>query len=251
MLESFGISNKEAKILYACMQVEGVGASEISKKTGIERTNVYKILERLVARGFVTTYKFENVTRYRSLEPKGLLGLLRDSFENFKKSLGVFEEVYSSGVDSSKVELFSGRMAVKKVIVSIAGMGLIYSAFGGVEEAYRQNYFENIPAGLLAQEQGILGRVLLSPGERTVIVSNEVYRIAGAPLPKGVCTIVNEEMVAIFNWGDYCNAVVITNRKIAEDYLVLFEGLWSGGRKVLKRELLGLELKGLDLGLGE
>ena len=50
-------------------------------------------------------------------------------------------------------------------------------------------------------------------------------------------------MIAILNWGEYCNAVIITDKNIAEDYLTIFENLWIEAKKVSKKELKLLELK--------
>lgn len=246
VLESFGISNKEAEILYSCMHSKGASASEISKKTGIERTNVYKILERLISFGLVITYKQDKVTRYRSLEPQKLLELLKNDVENFKKNIEEFEQLYSNVANFPKIELFTGRKAIRNVISSVISENQQYCAFGGIEEAYKQNYLENISSGLLAQEQKILGRIILSPKEKTLILSNEKYRVAPTPLPSNVCTIINNEMIVILNWGYYCSAIVITDKKIANDYLTLFENLWIQAKKISHKELLTLELKNID-----
>ena len=246
-LESFGISSKEAKVLYSCMQSEGISASNIAKKTGIERTNVYKILESLVSKGLVSTYKLENVTRYRSLEPDNLLELLKDNIKKFEKNISTFKQIYSDKTHAPKVELFAGRTSMRRVIASIINKNLPYCAFGGVEQAYRQNYFENIPSGLLAQERKVSGRIILSPDEKTIILSNEEYRIASHPLPKNICIVINGEIVVILNWGEYCNAIIITDKKIANDYLILFDGLWIQAKKVSSKKLLSLELKDGDI----
>ncbi len=243
IMDALGISDKESKVLYCCMQLEGISASNISKRTGIERTNVYKILESLVSRGLITTYKSENINMYRSLEPEKILELLKNNIRAFEKNLDILKKNYIEQTKTAKVDLFSGRLAVKRVINSIIIKNMPYCAFGGVEQAYRLNYFENISSGLIAQEKNVKGRVILSPKERTIILSNEEYRISPRPLPKNVCTVINDEMIAILNWGEYCNAVIITDKNIAEDYLTIFENLWIEAKKVSKKELKLLELK--------
>jgi sugar-specific transcriptional regulator TrmB len=246
-LESFGIPYKEAKILYACMKSKGVRASDIAKKTDVERTNVYKILEKLIAKGLVTTYKSDNVTKYRSLDPETLLELLKNNVKEFEKNLSVFKKFYSNETNSPQVELFSGRVAVKRVLISIVNKNQPYYVFGGIEQAYRQNYFENIPAGLLAKEMKVKGKIILSPNEKLVILSNEEYKISQNPLPKNICTIITKDFVAILNWGEYCNAILITDKKISKDYLILFESLWKQAQKISLKKLSLLKLSDKDL----
>lgn len=245
-LESLGISKKEAKILYACMQSNGLKASNISKKTGIERTNVYKTLDNLISKGFITIHTSENITKYRSLEPKELLNQLKNSVKDFKRILPVLNKVYEDNTKVPKIELFSGRTAIKKVLISVVSKKNTYYAFGGVEQAYKQNYFENIPAGLIAKEIKTKGKVILSPGEKTIIIPNEKYRIASRQLPRDICTILSEDVVIIFTWGDACNAIVIYDEKIAKDYLILFENIWKEAKPISHKQISSDSLR-LDL----
>jgi sugar-specific transcriptional regulator TrmB len=237
LLHVFGFSDKEKKILHACMRFEGTRASEISKITGIERTNVYKILEVLISKGYVSMYRTKNLTFYRSLEPKALLEILKNQAQEFEKNLAFFESNYNSSTTIPRIEVFSGRKAVSQALTLIIKKGKDYSAFGGIEQAYRQNYLENIPSGLLAEEAKTAGRVILAPSEKTVILSNEKYKVSNKGLPENVCTIICDDLLAIFNWGDHCNAIFIKDQNIVQDYLATFENLWFNSKSIAKSEL--------------
>ena len=103
IMESLGISNKESKVLYCCMQLEGIGASDIAKRTSIERTNVYKILENLISRGLISTHKADNITMYRSLEPNKILELLKNNVQAFEKNLDILKENYLEKTEATRV----------------------------------------------------------------------------------------------------------------------------------------------------
>ena len=251
ILEATGLSKKEAKILYSCMQIEGIRASEISKKTGIERTNVYKILDHLIFNGYVTTHKAEGITKYRSIEPADILNSLKQNVKDFESNLSSFENVYKSKKKIPQLELSSGRKAIKNALLQIIKKGCSYEVFGGVEEAYKQNYFENLPSGMIAEEEKTEGRVILSPGEKVVVLSKEKYRISPKPLPRRISTIICGDIIAIFNWGNPGHVVLIKDKKISEDYSLLFENLWSQSKEVSKKEMGKIKISNLKFSLEE
>jgi hypothetical protein len=140
------------------------------------------------------------------------------------------------------IELFSGKKAITNVMMLIVNSRKPYCAYGGVEAAYRQNYLENLHVSTALPKRGPLGRVLLSPGEKTLLFVAEEYRVAAHALPAGVCTIICEDVVAIFTWGASCSCVRITGRQIADDYRLFFDGLWNRAKPV-RHALASITLK--------
>ena len=53
-LVNFGLSEKEAKVYLACLEIGDASANEISLKSDLPRTLVYDILERLIDSGLVS-----------------------------------------------------------------------------------------------------------------------------------------------------------------------------------------------------
>ena len=112
----------------------------------------------------------------------------------------------------------------------------------------RKNYFENVPAGLIAKENKMVEKVILSPGEKLVIIPTEEYRISSKQLPRDIFTIISEDDIFIFTWGETPSVIVINDKKIAKDYLLLFEGLWKEAKKISHKDLSSLELDRFELG---
>ena len=53
-LEEIGLSEKEAKIYLALLQVDSALISDLAEKTKINRTTVYPVLESLAKKGLVS-----------------------------------------------------------------------------------------------------------------------------------------------------------------------------------------------------
>jgi len=76
LLEQLNFTPKETSIYLALMELGSAKASEISKKTDINRTTVYDLLEILIKRGLVSKYKKGSSTFFNALEPENLITYL-------------------------------------------------------------------------------------------------------------------------------------------------------------------------------
>jgi predicted transcriptional regulator len=76
MLEKFllelGLSEKEAKIYMALLEVDTDSVSDLAKKTGINRTTVYPVLDSLQQKKLVKETKVKGKTRYMAESPDRL-----------------------------------------------------------------------------------------------------------------------------------------------------------------------------------
>jgi len=72
-LIDFGLSEKEAKIYLALLELELATVFEIAKQSGINRSSAYVVLEALMKKGFVGISDDKNVRRYLAASPETLL----------------------------------------------------------------------------------------------------------------------------------------------------------------------------------
>jgi sugar-specific transcriptional regulator TrmB len=72
-LIDFGLSEKEAKVYVSLLELEIATVGEIAKKSDINRSSVYVVLELLKKRGFVTTSGDKTVLHYIAVSPEVIL----------------------------------------------------------------------------------------------------------------------------------------------------------------------------------
>ncbi|MDR3642058.1 MAG: helix-turn-helix domain-containing protein [Candidatus Doudnabacteria bacterium] len=72
-LANFGLSEKEAKIYLALLELEAATVFEASKQSGINRSSAYVVLEGLKKKGFVGISDDKKVRRYIAASPETLL----------------------------------------------------------------------------------------------------------------------------------------------------------------------------------
>jgi len=96
-LTDFGLSEKEAKIYLALLELEAATVSEAAKNSGINRSSAYVVLEALRKKGIVGISDDKKVRRYLAASPETLL---RSAITSAQK-----QEEIKSGIESIVPEL--------------------------------------------------------------------------------------------------------------------------------------------------
>lgn len=71
-LEEIGLSEKEAKVYLALLEVDSDTINDLAKKTGINRTTVYPVLESLSKKGLVSEVQKGKITTFSAEPPERL-----------------------------------------------------------------------------------------------------------------------------------------------------------------------------------
>ncbi len=71
-LQEIGLSEKEAQIYLALLQVDNESIQDLSKRTSINRTTVYPVLETLEKKGLVSEIQIGKKTHYEAAPPERL-----------------------------------------------------------------------------------------------------------------------------------------------------------------------------------
>lgn len=80
-LQDLGFSEYEAKAYLALLQTSPTTGYQVSKESGVPRSMIYEVLNKLIARGAVLSSLAERTTLYAPVPPDELLDRLRHEFE--------------------------------------------------------------------------------------------------------------------------------------------------------------------------
>jgi len=89
-LQSAGLSEKEAKVYLAALELGAAGAVQIARKSGINRGTTYLIAENLMLRGLMSSVERDGHTLFSSEPPRQLLSRVEkesQTVEERKQSL--------------------------------------------------------------------------------------------------------------------------------------------------------------------
>jgi len=122
ILRKIGLSEGEIKVYAALLELGDSHLNNIHEKTGIERRNIYDILNKLIERGLVS-YIDENKHRsFKISHPKKLLGYIDEKQANLNSIKSSIAEILPSILDKfeakkqmSSAEVFRGEEGIKTV----------------------------------------------------------------------------------------------------------------------------------------
>jgi len=239
-LQKFGLSEKEAKIYIANLELGNSLAGEIALKSNLPRTLVYDILERLIDLG-LASYAIKNNKKYfHASNPEELSRILKEKQESISKILPKLKKLQKSdGVKRPKVEIYEGKEGMKTVMDDILKYNIKeFLAYGSSRSSY-----EIIPAFIEDwHKQRIKKKILMRILYNNTKESKEKvskfkkslkltrYRFMPISLESPTATLIYSDKVVLQSWTKEPFAVVIENKEMADNQRKYFEELWKIGK---------------------
>ncbi len=236
ILEKIGLSKGEIKIYNAILDLGIASINKIHENTGIERRNIYDIINKLIERGLIT-YITENKKRlFQITHPSKIIGYVEEKkqvLEKIKEEL--VEEIpdliekFQSKKPDIKAEIYRGKEGIKAVWEDMLN--------------YKENYF--IGSGRYAMK--LMPDFWYNFNKRRIKLKVKWYNLLRKEMKKEVKAekyefikflpeefSVNPLVIFIYGnkvanvlWGPDFFAFVIENREIAENYKKYHKYLWD------------------------
>ncbi len=133
ILVSLGLTYNESKI-YLCLNSEHeLSASEITKKTGIHRRNVYDALNRLVDKGMVSQTSVNNRLTFSAVHPSHLVNMAQENEKHIQSILPDLKNAFENSPAKNSVKVYKGVKGIKACFTESTDMmkkGDKYRAMG-------------------------------------------------------------------------------------------------------------------------
>lgn len=244
VLEELGFSAKETYIYMALLELDTATPAEIAKKTDINRSSCYDVLNTLVKRGLVSKFKKNKQIFFHASDPRQLLGYLErektDAIKAIDRKKKLVTEVlpeFLSAINPTstkpKIEFFEGEKGMREAYedtLTADGHYYAYANFATMHEGL-PNFFPEYYERRVAA--GITGKGIFpdNPTNRKQFTRNqeEMREVALLPDPKLQFTpeiIVYNEKVLIVSWKEKL-AIRIESREIAQLQKIIFEQVWG------------------------
>ncbi|MDD5290465.1 MAG: helix-turn-helix domain-containing protein [Patescibacteria group bacterium] len=237
-LAELGFNENDIKTYLALTQLGEAKASLVSKKTGLPRTTVISILEKLKKDGYITTHQYRGVTYFWIESPRVIV----DIFENrLKMAAGLQEtliDFYRSDAHFPYVNVYDTKSNIKKniekIILSLSKKSVIYTIDTPGEGNYSKIYsddFNKLLLGLKKKRQ-ILTHTLIPYGTKKNVddykIKNQDIIIRELPQAidfKSSLWLIKDK---VFHFsGNQPLLVVIRHDKIFCSFQSLFDFLWN------------------------
>jgi len=225
---NLGFNKSETEIYLTLLRLGKATATKLTKETGIHRTYIYDIIEKLRERGMISQIKEQNKYFFQATDPNRIKEYLLEKVENMEKLLPELNKIKSKSSGEVSVEVYKGEEGMKTILNDIIREGKDYYVIGAVKE------FEKILPEIYIRQ--FVLKVNEKKMKETAILEEETEIIEARKhnykyLPKEYLSlssfIIYGDKIALFVWKKPYIQILIKNKDISESYLTQFKILWK------------------------
>lgn len=241
-LGHFGLSEKEAAVYLASLELGPAPVQDISHKGKVNRATTYVMIETLMSRGLMSSFVRGKKRFYASESPERLRAVLTLQRRELEQKEKEFDTVYPMlsalyNAEGAKPQIrylegMEGVKTVRELFETLKGEIIHFSPFEpqdtphelqhGHDEYTRNLIAQNVVyRALLAMETPDLDRVPKHPNV-------EVRLVPRAQFPVDAEITVRGNTICLYSFKSAVLAVVITSQEIANGFRSLFDLAWKG-----------------------
>lgn len=236
-LTSLGLTQGEAKVFLAMIQIGPSRVGKIVEKSGVSQSKIYNVLDRLVLKGLASYNIQDNIKHFQSLEPSRLHEYIQkkeDEIKSQKEGItqlvnDLTKNIYATRRSTS--EIFVGERSLRSAymtLLSDAKKGDILRYFYPYPDAhenaspfYSRFYKYQKSKGIV--ERGIVTIDFKNSEHFKEIPKDVKLRYVDFPLPGTIDMLMNK--LLIVDWKTI-TGILITSSEIASIFINYFDSIW-------------------------
>ncbi len=238
-LEKIGLTEKQAKVYLACLELGGARISDIAKKSKIKRTTCYHLIKELMEMGVVSLAKQKKAGFFLAEDPKILEQNTKLKLQTIQEILPQLDAVYNVLPQKPKILFYEGIEGIKTVweeILKTAKEGDVILACTGEKPA-----LEYLPKSFL---QDYVQRRLVKKVRIKFITPSESFAKEYQPsstkelreiktvLKKGWDFTADMQIcgnkITIVSPKENFISIIIDSKEISQMFKMAFELMWVG-----------------------
>lgn len=245
-LQKMGLSEKEALVYVAALELGESPVQDISKKSGVNRATTYFVLETLIQKGLCAMLQKDKKTVYYANSPEYLDAIfnvrkkeIEEQQKQFQKLLPDLKLISNRELDKPAVKFYEGMDGVINCCNDF-----IKNTKPGTDEPERlvynrdllnQIFDEKVRARLKADRLGkkIKAKVLYTydAGEMSTTADGERRKISSEKFPITCDLAIYDDMFRIISLGKRLTALLIKDKEVANSMKSLFDLAWEAADK--------------------
>ncbi len=229
-----GLSEREAVVYVASLELGPTGILEISRKTGINRPMVYQTVEALKQRGLIEVQLLGLKQKFVAANPDQFESIIRDRKKVFDDTLPELLALYNLKGSKSQIKYYEGLEGIKTVYddtLRELRTGDPYYIIA------RQENWEKLEFAWLEKfierraRKQLDTRIIFEESERGKLNKkmeqawNQKVRLTAHPLDAKI--IVTPQRYVVHDFSPPLVTIVIENKNIIQTQLELFRYIWD------------------------
>ncbi|MEI6288552.1 MAG: helix-turn-helix domain-containing protein [bacterium] len=243
-LIKIGLSEKEAQVYLANLELGQSSVQEIAKKSGVNRTTTYVILNALIKKGLASTYSKDKKIFYVAGDPESLERI----FTNRKKEIEEQQRYFKNVVE--ELDLINNKQLDKPAVRFFEGEQGLLSCASLIFEGYDQKEKDVMrmiyPKDRLKEvlnindkqkfrnsrlDKKVKSKVLCTSSEEVGgTPDGDRIRIDAKDFPVTSDIAIYGDNVRIASLGKKLSAILIKDKEIANTLKSLFDLAWESAK---------------------
>jgi sugar-specific transcriptional regulator TrmB len=238
-LVTFGLTEKEASVYMALLNIGHGTADQVSKTTTLNRSTTYVQIKSLMEMGLVTTFKIGKKTFFAAESPTHIERILDRRFDQLehlqseaKQLLPQLLKLFTSTGTRPVVRIFAGKeglVSMRNEMLELATKQiLIVNSYDQMRKLF--TYDELLDFTERREKKKILARAIYYKSEGkdfTPFEYQRFCRVTKERLPFGADLYIYDDYVSFASTDNTVVGMTISSRDIANTLRALFEALWS------------------------
>lgn len=247
-LEKLGFSTKEADIYLALLELGSAIVSDVAKKSGINRSTTYILLESLAEKGFVSISEKNNVKLFSVTPPERLIQYMQDAVKKQTELVGLahnllpeLKSLYIGIGPKPRVQFFEGTEGLKTAYEDTLTSKETIRAYASIENMHKAlpGYFPEYYNRRAKQNIAIRAIFPDTPEARERIKNNqtEARESLLVPIEKYAFSPeinVYDNKIIFMSWIEKF-ALVIESQELADAFKKVFELSWAEAKRLDKK----------------
>lgn len=241
-LEEAGLAGNEARVYLALLDSGSALAGEITKKSGVNRTNVYDALDKLTEKGLVSYVIQANRKYFEATMPDNLIKYVEEKEEELKKKkvllisiLSELNERRKLSKEQQEATLYKGKKGIMSMMEDILREKkelLVFGAEGKFMDImkHRAEQWHMKRAALKIPLRIVYNEKMREKRSKT---SFSFFKMRFHPkeYESPASTWIYGDKVAIIAWSQQPIVTLIRSKETAESYRQFFTMLWNSSKE--------------------
>jgi HTH-type transcriptional regulator, sugar sensing transcriptional regulator len=226
-LKQLGFLDAEIDIYVTLLRLGPSKVSRLHHETGLHRTHIYDLLEKLKQKGLVSTFIQSGKKHFNAAPPSKILSYIEEKKEIVKGVLPELEELSKLPREETTIELFKGKEGLKTVLQDVLKTKKDYVIMGGVKPSDEILKYAMPQFLKKVEKNNIKERVISDKKEEFIKIKTGEYKYLKSEYLFPSSFWVYGEKVALFIWQMPYYVIIINNKHLAETYQNYFEFFWN------------------------
>lgn len=245
-LRQLGLSENEAKVYLASLELGQANVQEIAKKAGINRPTSYFVIENLMKKGLLSSFHKEKKQYFTAADPDRLFDILEKekiAAEEKKEELTkILPELHSLFRKTGRpvVRYYEGKEGISAMVrefleEATGTVRMVYS-YDAITKIFSKEDREKWQATRL--QKGTKTKVLYTRQEGMLQATphSDRRKIPFEKFPVNCDIAIYNDKIRMASLGERLSGIIIEDKELSEAIKAIFEMAWGDTEKYKEQE---------------